>query len=156
MNYNQPYGYPAYPTQMSGAQNDIQGVRWVSNSNEVNSIPVPDGIKMMFMERENPIFYIKQGSSVDAFKFEKIEPPKPEDFVTRTEFDELRRKYESLVQSASTNAVGQQPVTTATVQSNAIATGCTELQGNSATSKGAVMPTNIPAGMEQATAQPVS
>lgn len=155
MQYNQPYGYPAqyWPSNaMSGAQRDIQGVRWVSNINEVNSIPVPDGVKEMFMERTNPIFYIKDGSYISTFKFEKVEPPKPEDFVTRTEFDELRRKYESLVQSTNATTI-EQPVTTTAVQSAPVVTGYAELQGNPGTSQGSVMPTNIATGMEQTAAQ---
>lgn len=151
MDYNQ-YGYSAQPSNIvSRAQTDIQGVRRVANIDEVYATSIPYGSRIMFMHHNEPYFYVKEGSAVETYKFEKVEPPKPENFVTRQEFDELRSMYESLVsqqQYAATAAVQRiatpttttvQPATIQPDQSNATIASNPELQGNSGASQATTM-----------------
>ncbi len=114
--YNQNYGFPTYmpfgaPDTQSGT-NDLQGVRWVAGMEEVKAASVPFG-RSIFMERNNDIFYVKDtNGNIRSFKYKEIPQPTPENFVTRQEFDDLRNKYEQLIQSntATTQPTTQQPV----------------------------------------------
>lgn len=97
MAYN-PYGYPGYtPTIVSGTA-DIQGVPWVSTIDEVRSAPVFSG-KQMFMDRNANKFYVKdQYGNMKAFEFTEVPlEVTPDNYVTKQEFEELRSKYEQLV-----------------------------------------------------------
>lgn len=108
MSYNM-FGYPMYPNIQSGT-NDIQGVRWVASIEEVRAASVPYG-KSLFMDNNQDVFYVKDSNgSVKSFSFKEIPQPTPENFVTRQEFDDLRSKYEQLVQSTQQPITGQQIV----------------------------------------------
>lgn len=165
MPYNQFYGYPAYQplmaapnTYMSGA-NDILGVRWVSNIDEVKATSTPDGSIAMFMHSSQPYFYIKKGAEVSTFKFEKVEPPKPEDFVTRTEFEELRKQYESYIRAyppTSATTIQQQSDQSTAIQPNTNNANGQELYGNTTASQATTMPANSGYGMDQGPAQSIS
>lgn len=136
MAYNEFGGYPVNapfsgPGYIQSGTNDIQGVSWVSSIDEVRSASVPFGRKM-FMSSMDQIFYVKDSSgSIAAFKFEEIPLPTPENFVTRKEFDELRSKYESLVQQQS--AAIQQ-----SAQPNAADADGQVVPGNTGASQGSV------------------
>lgn len=117
--------------------NDIQGVHWVSSIDEARYASVPFG-RAMFMNSNVQEFYIKEAmsGSIRVFKFEEVEIPKPEDFVTKAEFEDLRRKYEQLVQQ-------QQPTATATAtESNVDTASNAIIQGDSSASQGAILQTN--------------
>lgn len=89
-----------YPTMQTNVS-DIQGIRWVSSIEEVRAASVPWG-RAIFMDNTQDVFYIKSSNgSVSAYKFEAIQMPAPENFVTRQEFDDLKDKYEQLIKSAS-------------------------------------------------------
>lgn len=136
MQYN-PFGYSAYmPTNIPSGTNDIQGVRWVASIDEVRAYSVPYG-RAMFMNNQDQIFYIKdQSGDIRVFKFEEIEQPKPENMVTRQEFEELKAKYESLIQQQSTANQFQPAQSNATNASNA------ELQWNTGASQAGVLQPN--------------
>lgn len=129
MTYNQ--FSPMYPYNIPSGTNDIQGVRWVSSIDEVRATTVPFG-RQIFMNQDNDIFYIKDTSgNIRCFEYKETDPPVPENFVTRKEFDELRSKYEQLVQQQSANA--NQPQSVTDHARNA------ELSGNSGASQGGVL-----------------
>lgn len=140
-------GYPAYlqPTYQSGT-NDIQGVCWVSGVDEVRATTVPFG-RQMFMHNDEPIFYIKSSNgTIEAFKFEETTIPTPENCVTREEFDELRSKYESIVQSIQ-QSQPQQPQPSPSNASNA------GIPGFSGTGQATVYPDNSGFGNDEIPAQ---
>ena len=105
MPYN-PYGNPGYsaPYIPSGTA-DIAGVTWVSSIQEVQSAIVPYG-KQLYMQRDQDIFYVKDHTgALKAFKFQEIPLPSndPSNYVTKQEFDELKAKYEQLIQQQQSN-----------------------------------------------------
>ena len=116
------YGNPSFtalPYIPSGTA-DIAGVTWVSGFDEARNAIVPYG-KQLFMHRNEQQFYVKDHSgAIKAFKFQEIPLPSndPSNFVTKQEFEELRQKYESLVQQQ---------------QQNTYATGWNEPVANNAT-----------------------
>lgn len=138
MPYN-PFGYPAYmaPNNIPSGTNDIQGVRWVASIDEVRAFSVPYGIREIFMKQDEQVFYIKDYTgNIRMFTFEEVEQPKPENIVTRKEFEELKAKYESLIQQQSTANQFQSAQPVAVNASNA------ELPGNTGASQAGVLQPN--------------
>lgn len=134
MQYNS-YGSPGYPASyIPSGTADISGVTWVSSFQEVQSSIVPYG-KQLYMQRDQDIFYVKDHTgTTKAFKFEEIPLPSndPSNYVTKKEFEELRQKYEQLVQQQSaTTAIQPEPV--------AINAGTEELQWNTGASSTGVL-----------------
>ncbi len=115
MNYNF-YGFPGMPmaNNIQSGTSDIQGVPGVSSINEVYSASVPYG-KQIFMDRNQYVFYLKDYTgNIKAFSFKEIPVPgvgpNMENYVTREEFDNLRNKYEQLINTdanATTNTTAQ-------------------------------------------------
>lgn len=139
-----PFGTPAY---IQSGTNDIQGVNWVSSFDEVRAASVPFGRKM-FMENNEQIFHIKDSNgSIMSFKFEEIPQPTPANFVTRQEFDDLRSKYESLVQQQQAAAVQQ------SAQFDAIAPSSQLVPGDTGASQGAVHPNDSGSGLNPGSSQ---
>ena len=141
MPYN-PYGNPGYPAPyIPSGTADIAGVTWVSSFDEARNAIVPYG-KQLFMHSDDKQFYVKDRSgAIKAFKFEEIPLPSndPSNFVTKQEFEELRRQYESLVQQQSGTITASpnisEPIainaTDATIQGNTGASQAGVLQQNS-------------------------
>lgn len=156
MPYN-TYGYPAYAPQMAPQQqrpaNDIQGVRWVSGFDEAKTTHVMPGSRIMMLDTNVDIFYIKDGmGNIEAYSFQKTDPPAPPEFVTRQELNEMRNSYEQLIQqyqqqlSSATN-VNAQPV--------AADPAGTAIQWKSGASQEAVVRPDSSAELEQRSGQPV-
>lgn len=102
--YYQPY--PVY--QPSPMQQGIAGVRFVSGEDEAKSVAIPYGSKALFMDANEDAFYVKEtdmagASTVEKYTFQKVEPVE-EEYVTREEFDELRRAYESTLRQGAADA----------------------------------------------------
>lgn len=91
-----PFGTPA--NIQSGTNDNIQGVRWVANIEEVRASSVPYGYRSLFLDNNNPIMYLKDyNGNVRQFSIKEIEQPKPENFVTKQELEEVKRSYESII-----------------------------------------------------------
>lgn len=126
--YNQ--GYPMSNTQ------GISGVTLVTSIDEVRSTPTFG--RQLFMNRDEQIFYVKENDgSIRCFSFEEVPPPSSENYVTRQEFDELRSKYEQLIQSTAAAAAQQQQLVQ---QPNAGNADGSQLQWNSGAGQAAVLP----------------
>lgn len=101
------YGYPGSPNISSGTT-DITGVPWVSSVDEVRSAQIPFGYnRQIFFDYNSNMFYMKWSSGqIRAFSFEEVQLPStnPANFVSRSEFNDLRSKYEQLVQSINNTA----------------------------------------------------
>ena len=107
MPYN-PYS-PSYPYNIQSGTTDLQGVTWVNSLIEVEATRVPYG-KQIFMDRNNPYFYVKDYTGViKCFKFEEVPLPSqnPDNYVTKEEFDQLRMQYEQLVSTVSATTATQ-------------------------------------------------
>lgn len=151
MPYNS-YGNPSFtalPYIPSGTA-DIAGVTWVSSFNEVQAALVPYG-KQLFMQRDQNIFYVKDHTgALKAFKFEDIPLPSndPSNYVTKAEFDELKAKYEQLIQQQQSN-------TYAANWSEPVAVGSTaeELQRQSTASSGGILQQGSTDGTNAVTAE---
>lgn len=99
------YGYQPYPVYQPMPQSQgIAGVRFVNGIDEAKAVAIPYGTKALFMDMNEDAFYIKEtdatgASTVDMYTFVKVEP-EHEEYVTRAEFEELKRRYESVVQQS--------------------------------------------------------
>lgn len=113
------YGYQPYPVYQPMPQSQgIVGVRFVNGMDEAKSVAIPYGTKALFMDMNEDAFYIKEtdatgASTVDMYTFTKVEP-EHEDYVTRAEFEELKQRYESVVQQGQVQQrpAQQQPAVT--------------------------------------------
>lgn len=151
MAYN-PYASPGYPANyIPSGTADIAGVTWVSSYQEALSAIVPYG-KQLFMERNQNVFYVKDNTgAIKAFKFEEMPMPSndPSNFVTKKEFDELKAKYEQLIQ--------QQPVQTSgyitTIESASTDGTTQELQWESTAGTAGVLQQSGTDGINGVTAQ---
>lgn len=98
-----PWGYQPYPIfQPAPQQQGIAGVRFVNGQDEARTVAIPYGTRALFMDANEDTFYIKEtdvagASTVETYRFEKVEPQRV-DYVTRAEFEELKRAYESALQ----------------------------------------------------------
>lgn len=122
---------PQMQTTPQVPQYAAQGVPWVNSIEEVRSCVTPFGQKTMFMNRYEPIFYIRDvDRNGTAFvyeydfsehKTEPVEQPQPVEYVTRdemmAEFNKMKEQYESLVQSANAAEQPYEPESYANVES---------------------------------------
>lgn len=130
------FSYPGYPSTIPSGTADTLGISWVTSLDEVRGHNVPFG-QHIFMDRNSDIFYAKnpQGE-IKAFKFQETPLPgtmQPGDYVTKQEFEDLRNKYEQLIQ--------QQSVATTTAVSEPIIVNATDatVPGNTGTSEAGVL-----------------
>lgn len=101
---------PQQPQQQPG---QIEGVRWVSSMDEVNGTTIGFGQSALLMFTGENAFAIKSVSAsgvptTKVFDFtERQDPPavNPADYVTKEEFEDLRRKYEQLAGQHAADAV---------------------------------------------------
>lgn len=146
MAYN-PFGYPASNQYIPSGTSDITGVRWVASIDEVNAASIPWG-SQIFMDQNRDVFYIKsQSGQIRSFSFEEIEPPKPETYVTRSEYEDLRSKYEQLVRELDSEPVVQH------VESDAGNAADAQLYGNPGAGQAAVLQPDSGYGVDQIAAQ---
>lgn len=80
----------------------IDNVRSVHGRTGVDQIIVPAGHRVLLMDADNAVFYVKETDSrglsvVQAYTFaEQVDTPAPA-YVTQDQFEELKADYESLV-----------------------------------------------------------
>lgn len=102
-----PYG--AFPGKQASQGTPIDGVRWVNSVDEVNATTIGFGQSALFMFSGENAFAIKSvdGTGVPTVKvFDFTERPPasnpvvldPSQYVTKDEFENLRRMYEQLAQ----------------------------------------------------------
>lgn len=163
MAYNQSI-LPGYVPNIQSSANDIQGVPWVSSIDEVKSASVFNGVRL-FMDNSDKVFYSKNmNGEIRAFKFEEIPIPSnnPANFVTKQEFEELKAKYDQLLQmqGAMTNAESVVQQQAATIeqpaQSNADNAGYEVVPGFTGTSQAGVLQPSGTDGSDAITTQPVT
>lgn len=150
MPYNQPYGYPGYAMNIpSGTADTINGVPQVSSIDEVRAASVPYGVTIFMTDHD--VFYAKNSQGlIKAFKFEEVPIPSndPQNFVTREEFDNLRRQYEQLTQQYAT-------ATATPIAAQPIANTATTQYDSTAGTAGIVQP-NSQNGMDTTASEPIS
>lgn len=80
-------------------QPSSQGVfYWAHGADTVKSYPQPYGTTALYLDPEDPIFYVKaldpQGniSSLDTFDYTKREPPVPPSYATTQDLEALTRQ----------------------------------------------------------------
>lgn len=98
--------------QMQAQRYAAQGVPWVNSIDEVRSCITPFGQKTMFMNRYEPVFYIRDvDRNGTAFVYEYSFSEKTDEqtaaqpeYITRdemmAEINKIKEQYESLVQPA--------------------------------------------------------
>ena len=88
----------------------IDNVRSVHGRSGVDQIIVPAGHRVLLMDADDAIFYVKETdmrglSVVQAYTFaEQMADPAPA-YVTQAQFDELRADYESLIAQLNSAAI---------------------------------------------------
>lgn len=107
-----PNWQPQTP-QVAQGQQGIQGIRFVDGIEEAKNCTVPLGSKVLLMDKEKDMFYLKETdmagvSTVSEFEFKKVEAEAPQEYITRQEFEQfsaqlsaqLKEQYESVIQRA--------------------------------------------------------
>lgn len=80
----------------------MNNIIWVENEQHAKNYPVAFGHSVLFMDKNEEKLYIKtvdQSGVMTAFRrFERVElaDPIPENFVSKTEFEELQNKIDLL------------------------------------------------------------
>lgn len=152
MQFMPQYGL-GYPNNIQSGTTGYSGISEVSSLDEVKAASVPFGVHI-YMSNSSNTFYAKNTQGViKAFKFEEMPMPSnnPENFVTREEFDDLRRQYEQLAQQHATSATAK-PIPQWTGQPIAnVATA----QYDTTTSATGVMQQDSSNGMDQGTGEPI-
>lgn len=89
------------PTQSSSqSQLNSTGINWVQGEAGARSVPVPAGQKLILMDSESNVFYVKSSDSygmplpLRTFKYEEITNSNSElnqssDYITRKEFEQV-------------------------------------------------------------------
>lgn len=110
---NDPNGYSSTPinnqTKFNQMNNNIMVVP-VSGQEGANAYPVAIGLTVMLLDYENKIFWLKSNDGISTkltkhiFAIEEpntppSEKPMSEEFVSKTEFNELSKKVNSLLEN---------------------------------------------------------
>lgn len=102
---NQFQNYFRYPSQTQQKGN-ILGVTFVCNIEAAKSCTTPLGSRVILMDTDKPVFYLKETdmtgvSTVTEYEFRKVEPAPEPEYVTRADFDnlanQLKEHYESVI-----------------------------------------------------------
>ena len=116
MNYMPNYPQQALPTMQSQVYSTApssNGINWVSGESGAKSWIVGRGESVLLMDSENQCFYLKSADAsgmplpLRTFDYTERTPNAPQgsqtafnqssdNFITRTEFDDLKAKYEEL------------------------------------------------------------
>ena len=116
MNYQtgyQPQALPIMQSQASYPAPSSNGINWVSGESGAKSWIVGRGESVLLMDSENQCFYLKSADAsgmplpLRVFDYTERTQNAPQDsqtafnqsndnFITRTEFDDLKAKYEEL------------------------------------------------------------
>ena len=111
-NYN-PYYMQPMPSTYQSPQ--IQGVKFVQNLQEAQSCSIPLGTRVIFMNQDEDVFYIKEMdyngvSNVTEYEFKKKEPIKEtRDYITKDEFEQWRKGYEQFIEQQLLSKKSAQP-----------------------------------------------
>ena len=116
MNYQtgyQPQALPTMQSQVYSPAPSSNGINWVSGESGAKSWIVGRGESVLLMDSENQCFYLKSADAsgmplpLRIFDYTERTQNAPQgsqtafnqsndDFITRTEFDDLKAKYEEL------------------------------------------------------------
>lgn len=116
MNYQPNYPQQALPTMQSPVYSPVpssNGINWVSGESGAKSWIVGRGESVLLMDSENQCFYLKSADAsgmplpLRIFDYTERTQNAPQgsqtafnqssdNFITRTEFDDLKAKYEEL------------------------------------------------------------
>lgn len=132
-NYGYPVQYPImYPTQQSVNQQHSSGIIWVQGEAGAKAYPVAPGNSLLLMDSESDSFFIKSTDAsgiplpLRVFSYTEIVPSQqirqPEtrfdssQFVTREEFEELKRMMHDRQPQRRENRNAEQTVSRNTKQ----------------------------------------
>lgn len=78
----------------------IQTIKFVNGRQGAEQCMLPWNSKAILMDMNDDIFYLKETdmngiSSMTAFGFQRLDQPPQNNYITRAEFEEWRKKYES-------------------------------------------------------------
>lgn len=108
---NYPFGQPntrttavpAYATPFPQQTAPSSSITWVQGLSGAKAYPIAAGSTVLLMDTEDGIFYIKSADysgmplPLRIFDYkERVDPQEKQDFVTREEFDELKKFIEEL------------------------------------------------------------
>lgn len=131
MNYQTGYQQQALPTMQSQVYSPApssNGINWVSGESGAKSWIVGRGESVLLMDSENQCFYLKSADAsgmplpLRIFDYTERTQNAPQgsqtafnqsndNFITRTEFDDLKAKYEELEKQLKAKAIVKKEVT---------------------------------------------
>lgn len=85
---------PAY--QPPQPQQSGDGIKFVDGIKKAEEYPVAPGNAVVLMDKNEPVFYIKDASGVKIYDYTERQAPKQPEYVTKEEFDELKKLLEDL------------------------------------------------------------
>lgn len=113
-NYGLPYQQYQYPVQQTVSNtpittNNSAGIIWVQGEAGAKAYPVAPGNSVLLMDSESECFFIKSTDAsgvplpLRAFSYSEIvqtqqsyKEPEHEQYVTKSEFEELKHMFEEL------------------------------------------------------------
>ena len=120
MGFNNPYGLPPqnsyynpqYNSQHSqyNNTNQTQSFAYVNGIEGAKAYPMLANQNILLMDVENPVFYMKTSNAmgqaaIKTYRFEEVTETTPSNvsYVTKTEFDELKTKFEEFLKGVKDN-----------------------------------------------------
>lgn len=92
---------------------DLQGVIFVDGIEEAKSYSIPFGSRMLFMDKNEDVFYIRDvnfngAEVVSTYRFERVEPPKPPEYVTKSDLEDFMNKVLSELRGHNESAISEE------------------------------------------------
>ena len=109
--FNTMYPMPpmqAMQQQSYQAMQQTSGIQYVNGMESANAYKVYPNQQVMLMDSQMPRFYIKTAdasgfATVKAYDFVEAKQDKPEEYVKRSEFDELKNYLSTILQNSLTS-----------------------------------------------------
>ena len=100
--------YPLYPFQNTPyLQQQVQNIQYVNGKQSAESYQLPANSSVILMDSNCARFYMKKTdasglATIKAYDFKEVEDEKPQEYVTKAEFDKFKASMKG-VKHESTN-----------------------------------------------------
>ena len=103
-----PTMYPFQPTPLM-AQVQQQNIQYVNGKQSAESYQMPANSSVILMDSNLPRFYMKQTdasglATIRAYDFKEVEAEKPQEYVTKQEFEKFKANLKGVRNESSNDA----------------------------------------------------
>ena len=103
------YPYPFQAPQFVAPAQPVQNIQYVNDKQSAESYQMPANSSVILMDSNLPRFYMKQTdasgiATIKAYDFKESEEEKPQEYVTKAEFEKFKANLKGARHESSNDA----------------------------------------------------